>query len=56
MLFEGFEWYDFVAIYVFSHVLSTLLLITLFGGNIISGILLVAAWEGWKAYERFRAK
>jgi len=55
-LFENFEWYDIPVILFFAKLLSTLGLVTLFGGGFITGVMLVFAWEGWKMYERFRAK
>jgi len=55
-LFDLFEWYDVPVILFFSNLLSVLLLATVFGGGLLSGALLLATWEGWKFYERFRAR
>jgi hypothetical protein len=57
-IFENFEWYDFlaVAVAIFAKVFQVLLIVTLMGGGITTGIMLAFSWEGWRAYERFRAK
>jgi hypothetical protein len=55
-IFENFEWYDFLAVAIFAKVFQVLLIVTLMGGGITTGIMLAVSWEGWRAYERFRAK
>lgn len=55
-IFENFQWYDFVVIFMMSHLLSVLLIVTLMGGGFITGIMLALSWEVWRFYERSRAK
>jgi len=54
--FKNFEWYDIPVVLFFSNLLGNLAFATLFGGGFITGIMLVFTWEGWKLYEKFRAK
>ena len=54
--FENFEWYDFLVVAIFAKVFQVLIIVTLMGGGIVTGIMLAFAWEGWRFYERFRAK
>jgi hypothetical protein len=44
-IFENFQWYDFVVIFMMSHLLSVLLIVTLMGGGFITGIMLALGWE-----------
>jgi hypothetical protein len=55
-ILENFQWYDFVVIFMMSHLLSVLLIVTLMGGGFITGIMLALGWEVWRFYERARAK
>ena len=49
-----FKWYDWIAILVFFNLFHIFLFATLFGGGIITAIILALLWEGWKIYEKWR--
>tara|TARA_R110000868_G_scaffold288073_1_gene548434 strand:- start:92 stop:280 length:189 start_codon:yes stop_codon:yes gene_type:complete len=55
-IFENFEWYDFIVIAFFAKVFQVLIIVTLMGGGITTLVILTVAWEGWRFYEKFRAK
>ena len=55
-IFKDFEWYDFVVIAIFAKVMQVLVILTLVGGGLITGTILLVVWELWKAYEKYRAK
>ena len=55
-IFKDFEWYDFLAVAIFSKVFQILIIVTLMGGGVVSATVLLVVWELWKSYERFRSK
>lgn len=53
--FEGFKWYDWIAIYFFASMFQIFIFATFLGGGFITAIILAITWEGWKFYERWRS-
>lgn len=52
------KWYDYIVIFIFADIMTTLLFSLMFAPSlwisIISGFMLTFVWDGWNMYERFR--
>ena len=48
-----FKLYDYIAIFVFTHLFYYGIMGILYGG-FIGGIIVLVTWEFWKLYEQWR--
>jgi hypothetical protein len=50
-----FKIYDYIALFVFTHIFYYGIVGILLG-SYVGGIILIIGWECWKAYERWRVR